>query len=259
MEPGAVAQAGTSGLRILARGGAVAANWLLDVLLPPRCPACRDVVRIDGSFCAGCWAGLRFLTAPWCARCGLPFAHDLGDASECGACLLKPPRYTTARSALAYDGTARPVLLGFKHGDRQHLARLMAPQLARVGMDWLGPDSLLVPVPLHRSRLWQRGFNQAALLARLVGRRTGTPLLVDGLKRVKRTRLSRGMNRRQRTENVRSAFRVARPTAITGRRIVLIDDVLTTGATVEACSRVLLRAGATSVHVLTWARVVRDA
>ena len=164
----------------------------------------------------------------------------------------------TARAALGYDGAARTVLLGFKHGDRQHLARLMAPHVARAGAAVLGADALLVPVPLHFTRLWSRGFNQAALLARAVGKRTGTPLAVDALVRVRRTALSRGLNRRKRAENVRAAFRVRSRAAVRGRNIVLVDDVYTTGATADACARTLLRAGAARVDVLTWARVVRD-
>ena len=233
-------------------------SFVLDLVLPPRCPACRTIVARDGSFCIECWPTLRFLTAPWCAACGLPFDHDMGNAARCGPCLDKPPRFTTARAALAYEGAARPVLLGFKHGDRQHLARLMAPQLARIGAEWLGGEALLVPVPLHRWRLWSRGFNQAALLAHALAKRTATPLAVDALQRVRPTTISRGMGRRARAANVRNAFRVARPAVVKDRRIVLIDDVMTTGATVNACSRVLLRSGAASVHVLTWARVVRD-
>ena len=243
---------------ILPRPLRLAGNAVLDLVLPPRCPACRVIVARDGQFCAGCWSTLRFITAPQCARCGVPFPHDLGAGAQCGACLLDPPRFAAARAALVYDGAARDVLLGFKHGDRQHLARLMAPQLARAGAEWLGADALLVPVPLHRWRLWRRGFNQAALLAQALAKRTGSALAVDALVRVRRTRLSRGLNRRQRALNVRAAFRVARPEAVRGRRIVLIDDVLTTGATANACSRALRRAGATSVDVLTWARVVRD-
>lgn len=231
---------------------------ILDLVLPPRCPACREIVEDDGRFCAACWATLRFITAPQCAACGTPFNHDRGAGTRCGACLLKPPRYATARAALSYEGAARAVLLGFKHGDRQHLARLMAPQLVRVGAPVLDADALLVPVPLHRSRLWSRGFNQAALLAAAVARRTGTPLAVDALVRVRRTAISRGLGRRARAENVASAFRVALPDRVRNRRIVLVDDVLTTGATAQACARVLLRAGAARVDVLTWARVVRD-
>ena len=239
-----------------------AGSTILDLVLPPRCPGCREIVADDGRFCEGCWATLRFITAPQCAACGTPFDHDRGDGAMCGACLLKRPRYATARAALSYEGAARDVLLGYKHGDRQHLARLMAPQLARVGLPVLGKGegdgALLVPVPLHWTRLFTRGFNQAALLAGALARRTGTPLAVDALVRVRRTVISRGMGRRARADNVRSAFRVARREVIRGRRIVLVDDVLTTGATADACARVLLRAGAARVDVLTWARVVRD-
>lgn len=160
---------------------------------------------------------------------------------------------------MVYGGAARKVLLGFKHGDRQHLVRVMAPQLVRAGGDWLGPSAVLVPVPLHRWRLWKRGFNQAALLACAAGRRSRTPVVVDALIRVRATTISKGLGRRRRAANVRGAFRVNRPEQVRGRDIVLVDDVLTTGATAEACTRMLLRAGATNVRVLTWARVVRDA
>ena len=135
----------------------------------------------------------------------------------------------------------------------------MAPQMIRAGRGWFGPDTVLVPVPLHRRRLWKRGFNQAALLARAVARRSGSTLAVDALVRVKPTRSSQGMGRRARADNVRAAFKVARPEAIKGKEIIIIDDVLTTGATVEACARMLLRSGARQVRVLTWTRVVRDA
>ncbi len=235
-----------------------AALYGLDLLLPPRCPACREIVENAGRFCLKCWTGLTFLTDPMCAGCGAPFDVDRGPGARCGACLDTPPRFAAARAALAYDGSARTVLLGFKHGDRQHLVEIMVPQLIRVGGDWFGPDTVLVPVPLHRWRLWKRGFNQAALLARAVSRRTGSPLAIDALVRIKPTRSSQGMGRRARADNVRGAFRVARPEAIKAKEIIIIDDVLTTGATAEACTRMLLRAGAKQVRVLTWARVVRD-
>jgi len=194
-----------------------------------------------------------------CAGCGAPFDVDRGPAARCGACLATPPRFAAARAAMVYGGPARTILLGFKHGDRHHLAKVMAPQLVRAGGDWLGPDSLLVPVPLHRWRLWKRGFNQAALLAQAAGRRSGTRVAVDALVRVRATTTSRGMGRRKRAANVLGAFRVARPDRVEGQDIILVDDVLTTGATAEACARMLLRAGAKRVRVLTWARVVRDA
>ena len=231
----------------------------LDLLLPPRCPACRAIVDRQGRFCLACWSGLTFITDPRCARCGSPFDIDRGANAACGACLEVPPRYAAARAALAYDGPAKTVLLGFKHGDRQHLAGVMAPQLVRAAGEWLGDGVVLVPVPLHRWRLWKRGFNQAALLAQAAGRRSGTRVAVDALVRVRATTTSRGMGRRKRAANVLGAFRVARPDRVEGQDIILVDDVLTTGATAEACARMLLRAGAKRVRVLTWARVVRDA
>ncbi len=249
-------------IQAVARPFSRAAIAVLDLILPPRCPGCRAIVADDGRFCETCWATLRFITAPQCACCGTPFDHDRGPGTQCGACLLKPPKFASARAALAYEGAARDVLLAFKHGDRQHLARLMTPHLARAGADALvrGGDggALLVPVPLHGTRLRSRGFNQAALLARALAKRTGTPLAVDALVRVRRTALSRGLGRRARATNVRAAFRVAHPEQVRGRNIVLVDDVLTTGATADACARMLRRAGAARVDVLTWARVVRD-
>ncbi len=235
-----------------------AAGAGVDLLLPPRCPACREIVERDGSFCVACWTGLTFITDPVCARCGVPFDIDRGPGTECGACLAAPPRFAAARAGVVYAGAARTVLLGFKHGDRQHLVRIMAPQLVRAGRDWLGRDALLVPVPLHRGRLWRRGFNQAALLARAAARRSGTPLAVDALVRVRATSSSRGMGRRGRAANVRGAFSVRDSALVEGRDIVLVDDVLTTGATADACAAALLGAGAVRVRVLTWARVVRD-
>ncbi len=146
-----------------------------------------------------------------------------------------------------------------KHGDRQHLARVMAPHMMRVAGSMLAPQSVLVPVPLHRWRLWRRGFNQAAVLAQELARLSGAQLDIDALVRVKATRPSAGMGRKARADNVRGAFRVADRRRVKDRDIVLVDDVLTTGATVDACARHLRRAGASSVHVLTFARVVRDA
>ena len=232
---------------------------IIDLVLPPRCPACRVIVAGDGRFCIACWQQLEFITAPQCAVCGTPFAHDRGADAACGACLAEPPRFASARAALAYGGPARSVLLAMKHGDREHLAEVMAPHMLRVAGQMLTPGALLVPVPLHRWRLWRRGFNQAAVLARVLARLSGADLDVSALVRVRATRPSSGMGRKARADNVRGAFRVHDRTRIAGREVVLVDDVLTTGATAEACARHLRRAGARHVHVLTFARVVRDA
>lgn len=232
---------------------------LVDLVLPPRCPACRVIVDGDDHFCARCWPDLAFITPPWCACCGTPFAHDMGTGALCGACLAEPPRFASARAALAYGGPARDVILGLKHGDRLHLARLMGRAMQRVGSELLDPAGrpLLVPVPLHWTRLVRRGANQAALLTKAIGRLSGAEVALFALSRVKPTPSSRGLGRQARARNVRGVFRVVDKAAVRGRRIIIIDDVLTTGATVEACARVLRRAGAAEVHVLTFARVIR--
>ena len=232
----------------------------VDLLLPPRCAGCGTIVEAQGSFCPSCWAGLPFITAPMCAACGLPFASAAEDGALCGACLARPPRFE-ARAALAYEGPAREVVLRLKHADRPHLAVDMVGHLRRAAGDWLDGDALLVPVPLHRWRLWRRGYNQAAELAKVLGKATGTPVRVDALRRVRATRSSQGLNPRQRRRNVAGAFRVAdrARAAVAGRCIILVDDVLTTGATADACARALKRAGAASVRLLTLARVVRAA
>ncbi len=230
----------------------------LDLVLPPRCMGCGEIVPDDGGFCAACWSSLAFITPPLCATCGDPFELPAAPGALCGACLAEPPRFG-ARAVVAYDGAARDVVLGLKHADRDHLARAMARQLARAGGEWLD-GALIVPVPLHRWRLWRRGYNQAALMARALAKVSNAELLVDGLERHRATPSSQGMNRKDRAANVRGAFRVTerRRAAIKGRAVVLVDDVLTTGATANACARVLLRAGAHSVNLLAWARVVRS-
>jgi ComF family protein len=232
----------------------------VDLLLPPRCAGCGTIVEAQGSFCAPCWAGLPFITAPMCASCGLPFATAADAAALCGACLAKPPRYE-ARAALAYDGPAREVVLRLKHADRPHLATDMAGHLRRAAGDWLTPDALIVPVPLHRWRLWRRGYNQAAELAKALSALSGTPLLVDALVRARATRSSQGLNPAQRRRNLAGAIRLADKARgrVAGRCIILVDDVLTTGATADACARALRRGGAAAVRLLTLARVVRAA
>jgi ComF family protein len=231
---------------------------IIDLVLPPRCPGCRVIVDGDGRFCSTCWQALRFITAPICARCGTPFEVDPGPDAECGPCLAEPPRYARARAALVYGGPARTVLLALKHGDRQYLAKMMATHMARAGAGMIGAETLFVPVPLHRWRLWRRGFNQSLLLARALAARGQGELAIDALVRAKPTPPSVGMGRAARARNVRGAFRVRDRTLVAGRSIVLVDDVLTTGATADACARVLRRAGAADVLVLTFARVVRD-
>lgn len=237
-----------------------AALWLVDLVLPPRCPACGATVEVQGTFCPSCWASLHFLEeAEGCAVCGEPPGMQVTFGGwRCGRCLLHPPAFTRARAAFVYGGAIRRAILAFKHRDREELAAMFARHMARAARRLLEPqDALLVPVPLHRGRLWRRGYNQAVLLARSLARQTGRAWLPDGLERVRRTRTQQGLRRSERLRNLRDAFRVAPRWRehIRGRIVILVDDVLTTGSTAERCASVLLKAGAREVRVLTLARV----
>ncbi|MGB3722016.1 MAG: ComF family protein [Pacificimonas sp.] len=227
----------------------------LDLILPPRCPGCRVIVRQDRQFCPDCWNELAFITDPMCATCGLPFEVDAGPESVCGDCAGNVRPYDRARSALRYQGSAVPVLLGFKHGDRTHLARLMAEQMARA----LPPDGadLIVPVPLDRRRLAKRGYNQAGLLARALSRLADIALGIDALARVKPTQSTAGMSRAGRFRAAQGAFVAQRP-LVDKPHIILVDDVMTTGATVESASRALRTGGAGRVSVMTYARALKS-
>ncbi len=230
----------------------------VDFALPPRCPACGAIVPEPRHFCLDCWRSLTFLGEPCCAHCGLPFEHGGGgDALLCGRCLAEPPRFDRLRAAVAYGETARKVALKLKYGGRpgvaETLARLMARHLGRGD-----GEAVLVPVPLHRWRIWRRGYNQAALIAAALSRRSAIPAELEALRRVRSTPLLRGLGRRERALAVRGAFRVgeAGRAALAGRRAILVDDVFTSGATANACAKALKRAGAARVEILCWARVV---
>lgn len=232
-------------------------RFVADFALPPRCPGCGGVTDADHLFCADCWGTLRFLAPPWCAGCNLPFAHDRGPGARCAQCLGHPPDHAGIHAAVAYGDVARAVALRLKYGGRIALAETVGRQMARL----LPPDAdLLVPVPLHRWRLWSRGFNQAALIAQAVTRARGVPTDPLVLRRVRATPPLRGMGARARARAVAGVFRVVDPHArLRGKAVVLVDDIYTSGATTDACIRVLLRAGTASVAVLCWARVLDDA
>lgn len=241
----------------------VAARAIVDYALPPRCPGCGVIVGDDRQFCLACWSSLDFLGGPCCAHCSIPLpASPPGAAMACGACLAEPPPFDGAPAAVAYGPVARTVALRLKYGRRTGHARLMARLMARPLTALAGADDpLLVPVPLHRWRLWSRGFNQAALIADELARLTGAPRDHHLLTRVKATASLRGRGRRERERIVAGAFALA-PDArarASGRHLVLIDDVHASGATLRAAARVLRRAGAARVSALTWARVVPEA
>lgn len=231
---------------------------VLDALLPPRCAACDEPVDRPRSLCLGCWSALTFITRPLCAVCGNPFETAPPGAPVCGDCHAMPPAWQRGRSALRYDDASRPLVLGFKHGDRLHLASLLAGWMRTTGAELLAEAEVIVPVPLHRWRLVARRYNQAAVLAHALGRVAGVPVSDRALVRVRRTPSQGQLTKTQRARNVQGAFRVdaARRAEIAGRRVLLVDDVLTSGATAGACTRVLLRAEASAVDLLTLARVV---
>jgi ComF family protein len=238
-----------------------AGRSLLDAVLPPLCLGCGEIVSEPGALCATCWSGLGFLGPPHCARCSYPFPadSDAGQNALCGACLEHPPRYRRARAVLTYDPASRPLVLPFKHGDRTDMADAFAAWMVRAGAEILPDADLVAPVPLHWRRLLSRRYNQANLLARGVARRAGKRLAPDLLARVRWTDSQGGLKAKERRLNVRKAFAVRAPwrAQLQGKSVVLIDDVLTTGATVDACTMALRRAGASNVDVLTLARVFR--
>lgn len=243
--------------RWIARAGRLIAP-AIDFALPPRCPGCGAVAAEDHRFCAACWRQLDFLVGASCAGCGDLFEIDPGGTALCGACLREPPALDGVRAAVAYGDIARRIAVRLKHGRRPGLAETIARQLGRL----VPADQamLVAPVPLHRWRIWSRGFNQSALIARALARRHGLPLALDLIERSKATPMLRGLGRAERARTVRAAFRVPakRRAALAGRSVLLIDDVYTTGATANACALALKRAGAAEVRLLCWARVMRE-
>ena len=238
---------------------ATGARAALDLLLPPHCLTCDAPVDAPGRLCPACFGLTGFVTEPCCRRCGVPFAHVAQGGPEklCSSCRERPPPWGRARAALRYDAQARRIVLPLKYGDRTEYAAALAPLMVRAGAALLRDADVLVPVPLHRRRLIQRRYNQAALLARAVGRLASKPTRPDALRRTRVTEPLGELSAEQRARVVDDAFAVSRNriATIVGRRVLLIDDVLTSGATCGACTRVLLAAGAAAVEVLVAARV----
>ena len=239
------------------RCGAAAAVAVVDVVYPPSCIHCASALGAPHGLCPACWRAMPLIEEPFCNRLGLPFAADLGPGLLSVAALADPPVFGRARAVARHEGPARVLVHRLKFGDRLELALPMGRWMARAGAVLLGEADAIVPVPLHPVRLWRRRANQAAALGVVVSKASGVSLQADWLLRSKATRPQVGLSRSERGLNLQGSFRVpaaAKP-VLAGRRIVLVDDVLTTGATANACSRVLLRAGAASVDVLTFARV----
>jgi ComF family protein len=229
---------------------------VLDLALPRLCAACRAPVDGQG-LCATCWSKLSFIGRPYCERLGTPFAYDPGPGILSMEAIADPPAYNRARAAVRFDEVSRALVHALKYGDRLDLAPMMGRWLANAGRELLAEADALVPVPLHWRRNWARRFNQSALLATAVSATSRVPIAAGALKRVKATAQQVGLARAERAANMQGAFRVPAEgkASVVGRRLVLIDDVLTSGATVEGCARALLRSGAANVDVLVFARV----
>ena len=232
-------------------------NGVVDFILPPRCTACDIKVSDTGALCPSCWSDLALISPPHCACCGLPFSFDEGKDALCAACIKDTPPYIWARAALRYDDTSQSIILALKHGKRLENAALMARMCQLVANRLLDDIDTIIPVPLHRRRLFKRRFNQSAYLAQHLNKLNNIPVDVMSLTRVKATPPQVGLSRSERQKNVRGAFKVLNNNKIKGKRLLLIDDVFTTGATVEACAKVLVKAGAENVAILTFARTFK--
>jgi ComF family protein len=229
-----------------------------DTLFPARCAACRDPVGVHGALCARCWAEMHFIADPLCYRCGLPFEHGMPEGALCGRCMAEPPAYAEARAVFRYDGSSRAQVLALKYYDKTQLAPVFGAWLARAGREYQGRVHAILPVPLHYWRLLARRYNQAALLAHALAQETQLPVWPDALMRIRATAAQAGLTRKGREDNVRGAFKVPAPKRqrLKGASVLLVDDVMTTGATLNACSRALHDAGVRDVYVLTLARTV---
>ncbi len=233
---------------------------VLDVALPPLCAACREPV--DGAgLCPACWSKLSFITRPYCERLGIPFGYDPGPGILSMEAIANPPAYNRARAAVRFDEISRALVHSLKYGDRLDLAPMMGRWMNNAGRELLAEADALVPVPLHWRRQWVRRFNQSAMLAAAISAESGLPIVAGALMRVKATVQQVGLSRAERATNVQGAFKVPEEgkAAVFGRRLVLIDDVLTSGATAEGCARALNRTGAANVDVLAFARVADSA
>jgi ComF family protein len=246
--------------RLAGHGFVAARARVADFLLPPVCLKCRKPLGGHDALCARCWRNIAFIRAPLCDQLGIPLPYDSGVKTISAAALADPPVYDRARAAAHFDGVVRDLIHGLKYADRHDGRRLLGRWLSTAGAEFLLEADVIIPVPLHRWRLFTRRFNQAAILAQELARQRDLPWDPTALHRVKATPQQVGLTRDQRRRNMAAAFAVpaAARARIADRNIILIDDVITTGATVDACARALKAAGAARVDVLAVAMVTGD-
>ena len=229
---------------------------ILNFLLPPHCPICGKQIWDHHAVCGECFGKLHFISGAICQKCGKPLPYK--EAQVCASCLKKPPIYNRAISILKYNETSKALILPFKHADNIELTPLLSQWMSRKGKDLILECDCIIPVPLHITRLFKRKYNQSALLAKSLSKIYKKEYLPSVLVRSKRTESQGHMSSTQRKQNIKNAFKIQNADRIKGKKVLLIDDVMTTGATINECTKVLLKAGAKSVSILTLARVIKD-
>lgn len=244
---------------ILKKQNAFSGLWesVLDTLLPPRCLATGEIVDAPGMVSGGFWPQLQFIEKPFCSTCGILLAFETGGTDTlCAACMEREPVFDAARSAVVYNDASRKLVLEFKYGDRLHAVHTFVPWMIRAGQDLIDRADIILPVPLHQRRLRERRFNQSALLAQEIARRMEKKYMADALLRTRHTLPQKGLSAKERSNNVRGAFAVNKN--VKGKNILLVDDVFTSGATLNECARVLKAADVSGINVLTIARVTKE-
>ncbi len=233
-------------------------HYVADLILPPVCLHCHEPVSDHGVLCASCWGDIAFITPPFCDRLGTPLDFCGEDIAISTAALRDPPPYDRTRAVARFGGVMRNLIHGFKYSDRHEASDMLARWMRKAGADVLNDADALIPVPLHPTKLWRRRYNQAAILAQKLSVLTGKPADIFSLRRIRATESQVGLSQDDRIGNVAAAFAVAPgyETKISGKRIVLIDDVITTGSTLNACTLALMKAKAKSVDCLALALAI---
>ena len=241
---------------------AITSIWrtTIDILLPPRCLATGEIVDAQGMVSPTIWPQLQFIEAPFCKTCGIPFSFEIANDALCAACMDREPAFDSSRSAVVYNDASRKMILSFKYGDRLHAVDTFTPWMIRAGQELIDHADFIIPVPLHNKRLRERRFNQSALLAQAVAKRSGKAYIPNLLQRTRHTIPQQGLNYKERGKNVHGAFGVNKDhlETIKGKTILLIDDVFTSSATLNECARIMKQAKANIINVLTIARVTKE-